>query len=179
MGPIWDAELRVWDAKNFGLVSPGTHRNKFVKKSLPSVVHLQRLYYLFTFQVIWKLLCQHYYQRQTVPSVVHLQRLYYFSGNMEVVMSTALSQTNITLSGSFTEIVLLFQVIWRLLCRQHFHRQTVPSVVHLHRCIQQNQVLDVRLTQVCYVICSSRYQGLHRLVKYFNLEDFLEMSLKI
>ena len=33
-GPIWDAELRVWDAKNFGLVSPGTHRNKFVKKSL-------------------------------------------------------------------------------------------------------------------------------------------------
>ena len=31
---IWDAELRVWDAKNFGLVSPGTHRNKFVKKSL-------------------------------------------------------------------------------------------------------------------------------------------------
>ena len=35
MGPIWDAELRVWDAKNFGLVSPGTHRNKFVKKSLP------------------------------------------------------------------------------------------------------------------------------------------------
>ena len=34
VGPIWDAELRVWDAKNFGLVSPGTHRNKFVKKSL-------------------------------------------------------------------------------------------------------------------------------------------------
>ena len=34
MGPIWDAELRVWDAKNFGLVSPGTHRNKFVNKSL-------------------------------------------------------------------------------------------------------------------------------------------------
>ena len=34
MGPIWDAELRVWDAKNFGLVSPATHRNKFVKKSL-------------------------------------------------------------------------------------------------------------------------------------------------
>ena len=34
MGPIWDAELRVWDAKNFGPVSPGTHRNKFVKKSL-------------------------------------------------------------------------------------------------------------------------------------------------
>ena len=33
-GPTWDAELRVWDAKNFGLVSPGTHRNKFVKKSL-------------------------------------------------------------------------------------------------------------------------------------------------
>ena len=32
MGPIWDAELRVWDAKNFGLVSPGTHINKFVKK---------------------------------------------------------------------------------------------------------------------------------------------------
>ena len=29
-----DAELRVWDAKNFGPVSPGTHRNKFVKKSL-------------------------------------------------------------------------------------------------------------------------------------------------
>ena len=37
MGPIWDAELRVWDAKNFGLVSPGTHRNKFVKKSLNNV----------------------------------------------------------------------------------------------------------------------------------------------
>ena len=37
MGPIWDAELRVWDAKNFGLVSPGTHRNKFVKKSLQLV----------------------------------------------------------------------------------------------------------------------------------------------
>ena len=34
MGPIWDAELRVWDAKNFGPVSPGTHRSKFVKKSL-------------------------------------------------------------------------------------------------------------------------------------------------
>ena len=34
VGPIWDAELRVWDAKNFGPVSPGTHRNKFVKKSL-------------------------------------------------------------------------------------------------------------------------------------------------
>ena len=34
MGPILDAQLRVWDAKNFGLVSPGTHRNKFVKKSL-------------------------------------------------------------------------------------------------------------------------------------------------
>ena len=30
--PVWDAELRVWDAKNFGPVSPGTHRNKFVKK---------------------------------------------------------------------------------------------------------------------------------------------------
>ena len=29
---VWDAELRVWDAKNFGPVSPGTHRNKFVKK---------------------------------------------------------------------------------------------------------------------------------------------------
>ena len=34
MDPVWDAELRVWDAKNFGPVSPGTHRNKFVKKSL-------------------------------------------------------------------------------------------------------------------------------------------------
>ena len=33
-GPIWDAEIRVWDAKNFGPVSPGTHKNKFVKKSL-------------------------------------------------------------------------------------------------------------------------------------------------
>ena len=31
-GPIWDAEFRVWDAKNLGPVSPGTHRNKFVKK---------------------------------------------------------------------------------------------------------------------------------------------------
>ena len=31
---VWDAELRVWDAKNFCPVSPGTHRNKFVKKSL-------------------------------------------------------------------------------------------------------------------------------------------------
>ena len=40
MGPIWDAELRVWDAKNFGLVSPGTHRNKFVKKSLENVKFL-------------------------------------------------------------------------------------------------------------------------------------------
>ena len=39
MGPILDAQLRVWDAKNFGLVSPGTHRNKFVKKSL-HVAHL-------------------------------------------------------------------------------------------------------------------------------------------
>ena len=37
MGPILDAQLRVWDAKNFGLVSPGTHRNKFVKKSLQTV----------------------------------------------------------------------------------------------------------------------------------------------
>ena len=34
VGPIWDAELPVWDTKNFGPVSPGTHRNKFVKKSL-------------------------------------------------------------------------------------------------------------------------------------------------
>ena len=34
MGPILDAQLRVMDAKNFGLVSLGTHRNKFVKKSL-------------------------------------------------------------------------------------------------------------------------------------------------
>ena len=34
MDVVWDAELRVWDAKNFGPVSPGTHRNKFVKKSL-------------------------------------------------------------------------------------------------------------------------------------------------
>ena len=42
MGPIWDAELRVWDAKNFGLVSPGTHRNKFVKKSL-EVLHNKAL----------------------------------------------------------------------------------------------------------------------------------------
>ena len=42
MGPIWDAELRVWDAKNFGLVSPGTHRNKFVKKSLTLIRLLQR-----------------------------------------------------------------------------------------------------------------------------------------
>ena len=30
--PVWDAELRVWDAKNFGPVSSRTHRNKFVKK---------------------------------------------------------------------------------------------------------------------------------------------------
>ena len=31
-GPhMWNAELRVWDAKNFGPASPGTHRNKFVK----------------------------------------------------------------------------------------------------------------------------------------------------
>ena len=36
---IWDAELRVWDAKNFGPVSPGTHRNKFVKKSLIGLVY--------------------------------------------------------------------------------------------------------------------------------------------
>ena len=28
MGPIWDAELRVWDAKIFGPVSPVTHRDK-------------------------------------------------------------------------------------------------------------------------------------------------------
>ena len=33
VGPIWDSELWVWDAKNFGPVSPGTHRNKFVKKT--------------------------------------------------------------------------------------------------------------------------------------------------
>ena len=31
VGPIRDVELRVWDAKNFGPVSPGTHRSKFVK----------------------------------------------------------------------------------------------------------------------------------------------------
>ena len=37
--PAWDAELRVWDAKNFGPVSPGTHRNKFVKKSLIGLVY--------------------------------------------------------------------------------------------------------------------------------------------
>ena len=43
MDPVWDAELRVWDAKNFGPVSPGTHRNKFVKKSLRYVDH-QRLH---------------------------------------------------------------------------------------------------------------------------------------
>ena len=43
MGPIWDAELRVWDAKNFGLVSPGTHRNKFVKKSLTHTCILKAL----------------------------------------------------------------------------------------------------------------------------------------
>ena len=34
MGFIRDAELRVWDAKIFGPVSPGTHKSKFVKKSL-------------------------------------------------------------------------------------------------------------------------------------------------
>ena len=34
IGFIRDAELRVWDANNFGPVSPGTHRSKFVKKSL-------------------------------------------------------------------------------------------------------------------------------------------------
>ena len=45
MGPIWDAELRVWDAKNFGLVSPGTHRNKFVKKSLNIGA--------FAFKIVW------------------------------------------------------------------------------------------------------------------------------
>ena len=43
MGPIWDAELRVWDAKNFGLVSPGTHRNKFVKKSLKDLHFLDKI----------------------------------------------------------------------------------------------------------------------------------------
>ena len=32
MGFIRDAEIQVWDAKNFGPVSPGTHRSKFVKK---------------------------------------------------------------------------------------------------------------------------------------------------
>ena len=30
--PTWDAELWVSDAKDFGPVSPGPHRNKFVKK---------------------------------------------------------------------------------------------------------------------------------------------------
>ena len=40
VGPIWDAELPVWDAKNLGSVSPGTHRNKFVKKSLPSNINI-------------------------------------------------------------------------------------------------------------------------------------------
>ena len=39
MDPEWDAELRVWDAKNFGPVSPGTRRNKFVKKSLIGLVY--------------------------------------------------------------------------------------------------------------------------------------------
>ena len=38
MGPIWDAELQVWGAKNFGPASPRTHRNKFVKKSLNLVL---------------------------------------------------------------------------------------------------------------------------------------------
>ena len=42
MGPIWDAELRVWDAKNFGPVSPGTHRNKFVKKSLFNTMNFHK-----------------------------------------------------------------------------------------------------------------------------------------
>ena len=32
VGPIRDAELPAWDAKNFGPVSPDTHRSKFVKK---------------------------------------------------------------------------------------------------------------------------------------------------
>ena len=47
MGPIWDAELRVWDAKNFGLVSPGTHRNKFVKKSLVPALIINILFEKF------------------------------------------------------------------------------------------------------------------------------------
>ena len=38
MGFIKDAEPRVWDAKNFGPVSPGTHRSKFVKNSLVIVI---------------------------------------------------------------------------------------------------------------------------------------------
>ena len=43
-GPhMWNAELRVWDAKNFGPASPGTHRNKFVKKSLLLVNKLLKL----------------------------------------------------------------------------------------------------------------------------------------
>ena len=47
VGPIWDAELRVWDAKNFGPVSPGTHRNKFVKKSLWICKTIWIFFYVF------------------------------------------------------------------------------------------------------------------------------------
>ena len=36
MDVVWDAELRVWDAKNFGPVSPGTHRKKSPQQSLLS-----------------------------------------------------------------------------------------------------------------------------------------------
>ena len=62
MGPIWDAELRVWDAKNFGLVSPGTHRNKFVKKSLIGTVSLK----------IDKNLCKQKYELIQVMGVLNL-----------------------------------------------------------------------------------------------------------
>ena len=37
VGPIWDAELSGWDAKNLGPVSPGTHINKFVKNYCCSI----------------------------------------------------------------------------------------------------------------------------------------------
>ena len=46
-GPEWDAHLWVWDAKIFGSVSPGTHRSKFVKKSLGKEKYCQ--FYTKTF----------------------------------------------------------------------------------------------------------------------------------
>ena len=69
MGPIWDAELRVWDAKNFGLVSPRTHRNKFVKKSLQHCIETMQMKLSSQLNLDWPSLklIPYYEEHQELP----------------------------------------------------------------------------------------------------------------